>query len=154
MVDQGHDTTRWDDTAHRRRRKETSPSDWDQIRPAKHTKGTFCRGSSTVPNSEAAGDDHSAVHDREPTVRVQVAAPNPLLEAALEHAVTAAGLRVAPHGGAAIVLLRTPDQPATGTPLDISVDGEHATITLTESPHPAIWAATLDLLRCLFDGKG
>jgi hypothetical protein len=120
---------------------------------AKHTKGAFYRGSSAVPNSEAAGDDHGAVRNRESTVCVQVAAANPLLEAALEHAVTAAGLRVAPRGGPAMVLLRTPDQPATGAPLDISVDGEHATITLTGWPNPAIWAATLDLLRRLLDGR-
>ena len=42
-----------------------------------------------------------------------------LLQAMQEHAVTAAGLRVAPRDRAAMVLLRTPDQPATGAPLDI-----------------------------------
>jgi hypothetical protein len=105
-----------------------------------------------VPDGEPAGDDDAAVPDREPTLCVQVAAPNPLLEAALKHAVTAAGLRVAPRGGTAMVLLRTPDQPATGAPLDINIDGEQVTITLTESPNPAIWAATLDLLRHLLDG--
>jgi hypothetical protein len=93
------------------------------------------------------------VRERESTVRVQVAAANPLLEAALEDAVTATGLRVAPRDGAAMVLLRTPDQPATGAPVDISVDGEHATITLIGWPNPAIWAATFDLLRRLLDGR-
>jgi hypothetical protein len=54
-----------------------------------------------VPDGEPAGDDEGAVPSCEPTLRVPVGAPNPLLEAALEHAVTAAGLRVAPRGGAA-----------------------------------------------------
>ena len=82
---------------------------------------------------------------------MQVAAPNPLLEAALEHAVTAAGLRVSPRGRAAMVLLRTPDQPASGAPLDISVDAEHVTIAVAETPSPDAWAATLILLRNLLD---
>jgi hypothetical protein len=91
------------------------------------------------------------VRDRDPTVCVEIAAAKPLLEAALEHAVTAAGLRVAPHGGAAMVLLRTPDQPATGAPLDISVDSEHVTIAVAETPSPDAWAAILILLRRLLD---
>jgi hypothetical protein len=91
------------------------------------------------------------VPDREPTLYVQIAAPNPLLAAALEHAVTAAGLRPASRGEPAMVLLRTPDQPATGAPLDISVDSEHVTIAVDEPPSPDAWAATLDLLRKLLD---
>jgi hypothetical protein len=82
---------------------------------------------------------------------VQVAAANPLLEAALEHAVTAAGLRVAPSGGEPVVLLRTPDRPATGAPLDISVDYEQITIAVIQAPSPDVWAATLILLRHLLD---
>jgi hypothetical protein len=107
-----------------------------------------------VSNAEAAGDDDGAVRDHESTICVQVAAAKPLLEAALEHAVTAAGLRVAPRGGAAMILLRTPDQPATGAPLDISVDGEHVTIVVAEAPSPAAWAAILVLLRHLLDEHG
>ena len=104
-----------------------------------------------MPDGEPVGDDDGAVPDREPTLHVQVAAPNSLLQAALEHAVTAAGMRVAPRGGMAMVLLRTPDQPATGAPLDISVDGVHVTIAVAEPPNPHAWAATLILLRNLLD---
>lgn len=104
-----------------------------------------------MPKGETTGDDHGAVRERESTVRVRVAAANSLLEAALEHAVTAAGLRVAPRGGAAMVLLRTPDQPATAAPVDISVDGEQATIVVAEAPSPDAWAAILILLRRVLD---
>jgi hypothetical protein len=106
-----------------------------------------------VPNGETAGDDDGAVRDQESTVCVQIAAAKPLLEAALEHAVTAAGLRVAPRDRAAMVLLRTPDQPATGAPLDIIVDGEHITIAVTQAPSPDAWAATRILLAHLLDER-
>jgi hypothetical protein len=75
----------------------------------------------------------------------------PLLRAALEHSVRAAGLHLAPHGGPAMVALRTSDQPTTGAALEISVDGEHVTIAVTEAPSPEIWAATLNLLQQLLD---
>jgi hypothetical protein len=50
-----------------------------------------------------------------------------------------------------MVLLRTPDQPATGVPVDISVDGEHVTIVVAEAPSPDAWAAILILLRRVLD---
>jgi hypothetical protein len=75
----------------------------------------------------------------------------PLLRAALEHAVIAAGLHIAPHGGPVMVTLRTSDQPTTGATLEICVDGEHVTIAVTEVPSPAVWAATLTLLQQLLD---
>jgi hypothetical protein len=75
----------------------------------------------------------------------------PLLRAALEHSVRAAGLRIAPRGGPAMVTLRTADQPTTGAALEISVDGEHVTIAVTEAPSPEVWAATLNLLQQLLD---
>jgi hypothetical protein len=53
-----------------------------------------------------------------------------------------------------MVLLRTPDQPATGAPLDISVDSEHVTIVVAEAPSPDAWAAILILLRHLLDEHG
>jgi hypothetical protein len=76
----------------------------------------------------------------------------PLLRAALEHSVRAAGLHVAPRGGPAMVTLRTSDQPTTGAALEMSVDGEHVTIAVTEVPSPEVWAATLNLLQQLLDG--
>lgn len=153
MVTQAHDINqmgRYGSSAHT---KSDGPIGSIQVSPAEHTKGTFCRGSSTVPGDEPAGDDDGAVRDREPNVCVQIAAPKPLLEAALEHAVSAAGLRVAPHGGAATVLLRTSDQPATGAQLDISVDSGHVTIAVAEPPSPDAWAAILILLRSLLDER-
>jgi hypothetical protein len=77
----------------------------------------------------------------------------PLLRAALEHSVRAAGLHVAARGGPAMVTLRTPDQPTTGAALEISVDGEHVTIAVTKVPSPEVWAATLNLLQQLLDRK-
>ena len=90
--------------------------------------------------------------DPDSTVGVRVAAAIPLLQAALEHAVTAAGLHLVPRGQASPATLRTPDQPATGAPFDISVDVEHITIAITELPSPDLWSATLNLLRQLLDG--
>jgi hypothetical protein len=82
---------------------------------------------------------------------VRVAAAIPLLRAALEHAVITAGLHIAPRGEPAMVTLRTSDQPTTGAALEISVDGEHLTIAVTEAPSPDVWAATLNLLQQLLD---
>jgi hypothetical protein len=104
-------------------------------------------------NGQAAGDDHAAVSAHDSTIYVQVAAVIPLLRAALEHAVRAAGLHIAPRDGLAMVTLRTSDQPTTGAALDISVDGEHVTIAVTEAPSPEVWAATLNLLQRLLDGN-
>jgi hypothetical protein len=84
---------------------------------------------------------------------VRVVAATPLLQAALEHAVTTVGHRVVPSGTVAVATLRTPDQPAADTPLDISVEVERVTITLTQSPTPHVWAATLEFVRQLFDGR-
>jgi hypothetical protein len=84
---------------------------------------------------------------------VRVAAVIPLLRAALEHAVIAAGLHIAPRDGLAMVTLRTSDQPTTGATLEMSVDGEHVTIAVTEVPSPEVWAATLTLLQQLLDGN-
>jgi hypothetical protein len=53
-----------------------------------------------------------------------------------------------------MVLIRTPDQPATGAPLDIRVDSEHVTIVVAEAPSPDAWAAILILLRHLLDEHG
>jgi hypothetical protein len=92
-----------------------------------------------------------SAHDS--TIDVQVVAVIPLLRAALEHAVRAAGLHIAPPDGLAMVTLRTSDQPTTGTALEISVDGEHVTIAVTEAPNPEVWAATLNLLQQLLDGN-
>ena len=75
----------------------------------------------------------------------------PLLRAALEHSVRAAGLHIAPLGEPAMVTLRTSDQPTTGAALEISVDGEHVTIAVTEAPSAEVWAATLNLLQQLLD---
>jgi hypothetical protein len=50
-----------------------------------------------------------------------------------------------------MVTLRTADQPTTGAALEISVDGEHVTIAVTEAPSPKVWAATLNLLQQLLD---
>jgi len=84
---------------------------------------------------------------------VRVAAVIPLLRAALEHSVRAAGLYVAPRGEPAMVTLRTSDQPTTGAALEISVDGEHVTIAVTKAPSPEVWAATLNLLQQLLNGN-
>jgi hypothetical protein len=50
-----------------------------------------------------------------------------------------------------MVTLQTSDQPTTGAALEISVDGEHVTIAVTEAPSPEVWAATLKLLQQLLD---
>jgi hypothetical protein len=102
-------------------------------------------------NGRPAGDDHAAVGDHDSTIQVRVAAVIPLLRAALEHSVRAAGLHIAPRGGPAMVTLQTSDQPTTGAALEISVDGEHVTIAVTEAPSPEVWAATLNLLQQLLD---
>lgn len=82
---------------------------------------------------------------------MRVAAAIPLLRAALQHSVRAAGLHLAPPDGPAPVTLRTSDQPTTGAALEISVDGEHVTIAVTKVPSPEVWAATLNLLQQLLD---
>jgi hypothetical protein len=91
------------------------------------------------------------VEEHDSTIQVRVAAVIPLLRAALEHSVRAAGLHLAPRGEPATVTLRTSDQPTTGAALEISVDGEHVTIAVTEAPSPEVWAATLNLLQQLLD---
>jgi hypothetical protein len=52
-----------------------------------------------------------------------------------------------------MVTLRTSDQPTTGAALEMSVDGEHVTIAVTEVPSPDVGAATLTLLQPLLDGN-
>ena len=99
----------------------------------------------------ASGDDEAvAMPDRDPTVTVRVVAAIPLLQAALEHAVTAAGLRLV-FQGEAVATLRTPDRPAIGASVDISVNMDQVTIVLAEPPSPDVWKATLNLIRQLFD---
>ena len=104
-------------------------------------------------NGRTPGDDHGAVGEHDSTIRVRVAAVIPLLRAALEHSVRAAGLHLTPRGEPAMVALRTSDQPTTGAALEISVDGKHVTIAVYEVRSPEVWAATLNLLQQLLDRK-
>lgn len=114
-------------------------------------KGTFAEAVLPCRTGPVRSDD-DVMSGRDPTIGMRVVAAVPLLQAALERAVTAAGMRAVPPGEAAAATLRTRDQPATGAPIDISVDVGHVTIVLTESPSPEFWAATLNLLRHLLDG--
>jgi hypothetical protein len=91
------------------------------------------------------------VGDHDSTIQVRVAAAIPLLRAALEHSVRAAGLHIAPRGEPAMVTLQTSDQPTTSAALAISVDGDQVMIAVTEAPSPEVWAATLNLLQQLLN---
>jgi hypothetical protein len=100
----------------------------------------------------AMGHD-TAMSSQAPAISVQVVATVPLLQTGLERAATTAGLRVVARGEAAAATLRTPDQPPTDAPVDISAEVGRVTVTVTGSPDSGTWAATFNLLQQLLDGS-
>src|SRR4029450_254031 len=125
--------------------------DFDGSGLLNHKRGHSAEGLLPYQNGRTPGEYHAAVGDHDSTIQVRVAAAIPLLRAALEHSVRAAGRPLAPRGGPAMVTLQTSDQPTTGAALEISVDGEHVRIAVHEAPSPEVWAATGDLVQQLLD---
>jgi hypothetical protein len=84
-------------------------------------------------------------------VAARVVAGVPLLQAGLERAALAVGLRVADGDEIAAIGLRSPDAGPTQAAIDVCADADHVTITLTAVPDSGTWFRLLALLRELLD---
>lgn len=74
-----------------------------------------------------------------------------MLQAGLERAALAVGLRVADGDETAAIGLRSPSTGPTQAAIDVCADADHVTITLTTVPDSKTWFRLLALLRELLD---
>jgi hypothetical protein len=81
----------------------------------------------------------------------RVVAAAPLLQAGLERAARAAGLRIAAGEETATIGLRSPNAGPTHAAVDICADAADVTITLAAVPDPDTWSRLLVLLHELLD---
>jgi alkylation response protein AidB-like acyl-CoA dehydrogenase len=81
----------------------------------------------------------------------RVVAGVPLLQAGLEQAALAVGLRVADGEEAAAIGLRSPNAGPTLAAIDVCADADHVVITLTAVPDSKTWFRLHALLRELLD---
>jgi len=86
-------------------------------------------------------------------VGARVVAAAPLLQAGLERAARAAGLRIAGRKETAAIGLRSPDSGPTPAAVDICADAAQVTITLAAVPDPETWSRLLALLHELLDHR-
>jgi hypothetical protein len=84
-------------------------------------------------------------------IGARVVAGVPLLQAGLERAALAVGLRVADGEEMATIGLRSPNTKPTHAAVDVCADADHVTITLTAVPDPETWSRLLALLHELLD---
>jgi hypothetical protein len=83
-------------------------------------------------------------------VGARVVASAPLLQAGLERAARAAGLRVGVEEQATIGI-RSPNAGPTHAAVDVCADATQVTITLAAVPDPETWSRLLALLHQLVD---
>jgi hypothetical protein len=86
-------------------------------------------------------------------VGARVVAAAPLLQAGLERAARAAGMRVAARGEPATIGLRSPDAGPAHAAVDVCADATHVTVTLAAVPDPETWRRLLALLHELLDHR-
>jgi hypothetical protein len=84
-------------------------------------------------------------------IDARVVAGVPLLQAGLERAALAVGLRVADGEEMATIGLRSPNTKPTHAAVDVCADADHVTITLTAVPDSETWSRLLALLHELLD---
>jgi hypothetical protein len=84
-------------------------------------------------------------------IAARVVAGVPLLQAGLERAALAVGLRVVDGEEMATIGLRSPNTKPTQAAVDVCADADHVTITLTAVPDSATWSRLLALLHELLD---
>jgi hypothetical protein len=84
-------------------------------------------------------------------IGAHVVAGAPLLQAGLERAALAVGLRVADGEEMATIALRSPNAGPTNAAVDVCADADHVTITLTAVPDSETWSRLLALLQELLD---
>jgi hypothetical protein len=103
--------------------------------------------------SATPGDDRQMSEANSGPVGARVVAAAPLLQAGLERAARAAGLRIAGREETATIGLRSPNTGPTHAVVDICADATHVTITLAAVPDPETWSRLLALLHELLDHR-
>jgi hypothetical protein len=97
------------------------------------------------------GHDRNMSEASSGPVGARVVASAPLLQAGLERAARAAGLRVAGGEEMATIGIRSPNAGPTHTAVDVCADATQVTITLAAVPDPETWSRLLALLHQLVD---
>jgi hypothetical protein len=103
--------------------------------------------------SATPGHDRQMSEASSGPVGARVVAAAPLLQAGLERAARAAGLRVAAGGETATIGLRSPNAGPAHAAVDVCADATHVTITLAAVPDPETWSRLLALLHELLDHR-
>ncbi len=109
------------------------------------------RGSSALGCLREPGHDRQMSQAKDLPIAARVIAGVPLLQAGLERAALAVGLRVADGDETAAIGLRSPNTGPTQAAIDVCADADHVTITLTAVPDSKTWFRLLALLRELLD---